>query len=63
MDAGGRRLAAVSCDGPWILVRPSAPGAYSFDGWLPGIGAKPRHGVMHAPAKGQTRLVLQFPDA
>src|SRR5258707_13118261 len=34
-DASGHVLAAVSCDGPWILLRPAGAGAYKVKGWLP----------------------------
>jgi len=63
LDASGRRMAAVSCEGPWILLRPSEPGRYGVEGWLPGTAVKPLHGVFHIPYKGQMRLILQFPDA
>ena len=62
-DAKGQHLASVSCEGPWILLRPTVPGAYSIEGWIPSTGAKPQHGLFHSPGSGQVRLVLRFPDA
>jgi hypothetical protein len=62
-NAKGERLASVSCEGPWILLRPTTPGAYSIEGWIPGSGTKPQHGAFHSPGAGQVRLVLRFPDA
>ncbi|HEY7852160.1 MAG TPA: hypothetical protein VIB82_04245 [Caulobacteraceae bacterium] len=61
MDHAGKTLASVTCEGPWILLRPDAPGAYTFKGWVPGVPAPARGGGFRIPAKGQTRLVLQFP--
>ncbi len=63
INAKGQRLASVSCEGPWILLRPTVPGAYSVEGWIPGTAAKPQHGVFHSPGSGQLRLILRFPDA
>ena len=62
-DARGRQLAVVSCEGPWILLRPAAPGAYGVKGWLTGTSVKPQSGAFHIPYKGQMRMVLVFPDA
>jgi hypothetical protein len=60
MDHSGKVLASVTCEGPWILLRPDAPGEYSFKGWLPGSAASPSGGVFHIPAKGRSRMVLHF---
>ncbi|HEY5071025.1 MAG TPA: hypothetical protein VII63_03240 [Caulobacteraceae bacterium] len=59
-DASGHRLAAVSCEGPWILFK-LPPGAYRALGWLPGAANRPVGANFRAPAKGQLRLVLRFP--
>lgn len=61
MDRSGRTLATVACEGPWILLRPQAPGQYRFSGWVPGKPGAPRGGTFHVPLKSQIRLVLQFP--
>src|SRR5258708_11546387 len=61
-DHAGRTLASVSCEGPWILLRPQAPGYYTFKGWVPGAAFGPRSGAFHIPAKGRSRMVLQFPS-
>jgi hypothetical protein len=55
-------LVAVSCEGPWILLR-LVPGAYKAKGWLPRWPDRPVSATFRAPAKGQLRLVLQFPGA
>jgi hypothetical protein len=60
-DASGRALATVTCEGPWILLRPEAPGAYAIKGWLPSRPAPTRTGTFRVPGKGQARLVLTFP--
>jgi hypothetical protein len=62
IDHAGRTLASVSCEGPWILLRPEAPGDYTFKGWVPGAFGS-RGGAFHIPAKGRSRLVLHFPGA
>jgi hypothetical protein len=60
-DHTGTILASVACEGPWILLRPAAPGEYSFKGWPSGAAAEAKGGAFRIPAKGQARLVLQFP--
>ena len=60
-DAHGKTLLSVQCAGPWILLKP-APGAYTVEGWLPGVSAKPRSARFKPPAQGQMRVVLKFPD-
>jgi hypothetical protein len=60
MDHSGKVLASVTCEGPWILLRPDAPGEYSFKGWLPGSAVGPSGGSFHIPAKGRARIVLHF---
>ncbi len=62
-DSKGRELASVSCEGPWILLRPATPGGYSVKGWLTDVKTKPQSGAFHIPYKGQMRMVLVFPDA
>ena len=61
--SGGRGapLASIDCEGPWILLRPSAPGDYSIAGWAPGATGATKGGSFHIPAKGRQRLVLRFP--
>jgi len=60
-NAAGQRLAAVKCEGPWILIK-LPPGTYRVTGWLPGSPDKPVSAEIHAPAKGQQRFVLEFPN-
>lgn len=60
--ARGEPVLSVSCDAPWILLKLD-PGAWRVRGWLPGTEAKPRSAPFSPPARGQMRLVLQFPDA
>jgi hypothetical protein len=60
-DASGKALATVTCEGPWILLRPEAPGAYAFKGWFPSRAVAPRTGTFRVPGKGHARLVLTFP--
>jgi len=61
-DRAGATLLEARCEAPWILLRLPA-GAYSVEGWIPGSTAKPRSAPINAPRSGQTRFVLQFPDA
>lgn len=61
-NASGAPLASISCEGPWILLKLPA-GRYTVHARLNGSTAKPRSASFSPPAKGQMRLVLQFPDA
>jgi hypothetical protein len=58
----GQQLLSVRCDAPWILLN-LPKGDYVVEGQPVGTHAKPRTTSFHAPARGQMRLVLQFPDA
>jgi len=58
-DAKGTPILDVRCEGPWILLK-LKPGAYRVEGRI--ANAKPRTARFKPPAKGQMRLVLQFPD-
>ena len=59
-DAAGKMLASVTCEGPWILIKPQAPGEYHFTGWVSGKPGAGQGGVFRVPAKGQTLAVLHF---
>jgi hypothetical protein len=61
-DAKGKVLLKVSCDAPWVLLKPPA-GSYAVYGQLLESSAKSRSATFKVPAKGQTRVVLEFPDA
>lgn len=61
-DRAGRELLNVSCDAPWVLLR-LPRGDYRVEGRLLDSPARPRSAPFSPPAKGQMRLVLQFPDA
>jgi hypothetical protein len=63
MDPKGRPLASVRCAGPWILLRPTASGAYAVKGWVPGSMAAPIQGEFKVPSAGQTRIYMHFPAA
>jgi hypothetical protein len=62
VNAGGKALFKVRCAAPWVLLKPPA-GSYSVHGQLLNSGAMPRSAPFKVPAKGQVRVVLQFPDA
>jgi hypothetical protein len=61
-DAQGRAIASVGCEGPWILFKLPA-GAYRVEGRLTDQTAQPRTASFNAPARGQLRVILKFPDA
>jgi hypothetical protein len=61
IDAHGSVLASVDCEGPWILLRPSAPGEYRVEGWVPGAAGWIKGGAFRIPAKARAHLVLRFP--
>jgi hypothetical protein len=57
---GGKTLAAVDCDGPWVLFK-VGPGNYKVTATLTSQpGGEPRSATFSPPAKGQKRVVLQF---
>ena len=60
--AGGDTVAEVACKGPWVLFK-VPPGNYRVEGRLPGSNAKPQNATVVAPATGQARVALLFPDA
>ena len=55
-------LVAVRCPAPWILLK-LPKGGYRVEGRVPESPAKPRSATFSAPATGQIRVVLTFPDA
>jgi hypothetical protein len=59
-NAAGERLASVTCEGPWVLLK-LAPGAYRAEAWLRDQPAASSSAKFRAPAKGQLRVVMQFP--
>jgi len=61
-DSAGQPLLAVTCDGPWVLLK-LKEGVYKVQASLTGSTAKPRSAAVKPPPKGQIRVVLQFPDA
>lgn len=58
--AGGKRVAGVDCDGPWVLFQ-LQPGSYKVTATLmsqPGGGTS--SATFTAPKSGQKRVVLDF---
>ena len=61
--AGGDTMLEAGCGGPVVLFK-LPPGRYQVQGRLTGTpNAKPQTATFSAPASGQTRVVLRFPDA
>lgn len=60
-DVAGHTVIAIGCDGPWLLLK-LKPGAYRVEARLPETAAKPRTSPFKAPASGQLRVVMEFPD-
>lgn len=58
VQQGGKELAAVECEGPWILFRLPA-GRYQIEAQTEGKTAR-SHAIV--PAEGQGRVILRFPD-
>jgi hypothetical protein len=58
-NAKGETLATVKCEGPWILLRPGAPGVYHVKGSFPEGTAPPQSGMFSVP--GHAHLVMRFP--
>ena len=59
LDAAGGTIAAVTCEGPWILIRPG-PGVRSIAGWLPGVIEERQRAAIGPPGRGQRTIELQF---
>ena len=59
---GGAEIARVTCEGPWIMLKP-APGTYKLEGWLPGGGLKHQITSVTPPASGQRIVTLDFPQS
>lgn len=60
-DEEGRAIATVRCSGPWILIKLPV-GVYRMSGTLEGQPAASASARVTAPANGQKRVVLRFPD-
>ncbi len=61
LSSGGKQLAAFDCSGSWVLFRVK-PGNYKVSATLtdqPGSGE--RSATFSPPARGQKRVVIQFP--
>jgi hypothetical protein len=62
VDSRNELLVVVRCDAPWLLLKPPA-GIYAVYAHLMDSAAKPRSAKFTVPARGQKRVVLQFPDS
>jgi hypothetical protein len=59
-SSGGKTIAAVDCEGPWVLFQ-VGPGNYKVTATLTGQqGAPPASAEFSPPASGQKRVVLDF---
>ena len=58
LSQDGKILAALRCDGPWTLFR-LPPGRYHVEARTEG---KTASSDAYAPAQGQGRIILRFPD-
>src|SRR5437868_7000466 len=57
---GGREIAAIDCDGAWVLFRP-ARGSYSATATLVGGSGLSRTVNFTAPSSGQKEVTISFP--
>ena len=62
-DAKGAEVLSASCEGPWILLKLPPGKAYKVDGQVGRTAATTVSAKVTAPSHGQTRFVLNFPDA
>ena len=58
---GNQPLAAVACEGPWVLIDAPA-GTYSVNAWLR-EGGEPHGATITGGPHAQRRVVITFPDA
>jgi hypothetical protein len=61
-DSRGRALVKVSCDAPWVLMRPT-PGSYTVHATMSKSPGKPRTQSVTVGEKGQARVGITFPDS
>ena len=61
-DAKGGEVLAVSCEGPWILLKLPPGKTFKVDGQVEGAPAVTVSAKVRAPSHGQARFVLRFPD-
>jgi hypothetical protein len=59
--AKGAQLLAVSCDGPWILLKLPPGKSYRVDGQVGASAEETVSARVKAPGHGQARVVLSFP--
>jgi hypothetical protein len=58
-SAGGRPIASVDCNGPWVLFRVQ-PGSYKVTAILMSQPGGTSSATITAPRSGQKRIVLDF---
>ena len=58
---GGKEIAGLDCDAPWILMHPASAGSYSATATLIGGSGMSRTVNFTAPAKGQKEVTITFP--
>ena len=61
-DAAGKTLLTASCAGPWFLLKLPDRAAYRVEARINSSEAPAQRATVHAPAQGQSRVVLTFPD-
>jgi hypothetical protein len=61
LSKGGKDLTSVDCAASWVLFRIPA-GSYEVNATILNSQAKPKTAKFAAPATGQKRVVLMFPD-
>jgi hypothetical protein len=60
-DAKGAQLLAVSCEGPWILLKLAPGRSYKVDGQVGRTAEVTVSATVKAPSHGQAVVVLNFP--
>jgi hypothetical protein len=56
-------LFSLTCEGPWVLLKLAPGSTYQVEAKLTERDTAPRSAVVKAPAHGQARFVITFPDA
>jgi len=59
-DNKGAKLFTVTCPGAWLLLKLPSPAPYRVDALIKGQAAPTT--TVRSPAKGQTRVILVFPQ-
>jgi hypothetical protein len=59
----GAAMVSITCNGPWLLLKPPDKETYRLDAKLTERNTHPQSALVRSPDLGQARVVLTFPKA